>query len=218
MIAILLLLKRAGPAVLIAGAALLGACAPQVKPDLSAAPSSTTITSIHEHEDESVAGPARATFALGPGERARLALPATGSAVRSDALPPLDEAQWADPEAVAARFALVRTNYRTTEDLAEMRARSAPYVVPRLQQDLASSSGGEAALAELRAQDTAFAGDVVGLVTSERFQDRALVDLTIQRFLVDDGALDPEQVVFWRLTLVRDRITGHWLVAELQFS
>ena len=203
---------------LIAGAALLGACAPQGKPDLPAIPSSTTTSSIHEHEEEAVAGPAKATFALGPGERDRLGLPATGLAVQSDALPPLDEAQWADPEAVAARFALVRTNYRTTEDLVEMRARSAPYVVPRLQQDLASSSGGEAALAELREQGTAFAGDIVGLVTTERSQDRALVDLTIQRLVVDDGLLDPERVVFWRLTLVRDRITGHWLVAELQSS
>lgn len=118
---------------------------------------------------------------------------------------------------MAARLALVRTNYRTTEDSGEVRARAAPYVVPRLQQDLASSSDGEAALAELRAQGTAFAGDVVGLVTSERSQDRALVDLTIQRFVVHDSALDPKRVVFWRLTLVRDRLTGHWLVADLQF-
>ena len=196
---------------------MLGACAPQGKPAAPAVPSSTTTTSIHEHEEE-VTGPARATFALGPGERARLGLATTGSAVQPDALPPLDETQWADPEVVAARCALVRTNYRATEDPSEVRARTTPYVVPRLQEDLASPSGGEAALAELRAQGTAFAGDVVGLVTSERSQDRALVDLTIRSFVVENGALDPERVVFWRLTLVRDRPTGHWLVAEVQAS
>ena len=97
-------------------------------------------------------------------------------------------------------------------------ARSAPYVVPRLQQDLAASSGGEAALAKLRLRGTVFAGEVVGLVTSERSQDRTLVDLTIQHFLVDNGEFDPQRVVFWRLTLVRDRLTGRWLVADVQPS
>jgi len=145
-------------------------------------------------------------------------LPAATSQVQPNALASLDEAQWADPEVVAARFALLRTNYRIAEGPADIRARSAPYLVPRLQQDLAASSGGEAALAELRNQGRVFAGDVVGLVTSERSQDRALVDLTIQRFLVDDGALDPQRVVFWRLTLVRDRLSGRWLVADVHPS
>ncbi len=58
----------------------------------------------------------------------------------------------------------------------------------------------------------------MGLVTSERSQDRALVDLTIQRSMGNDGALDPQQVVFWRLTLVRDRLTGRWLVANVKPS
>ena len=204
---------------LLVGGALLGACAPsRGAPARPAALSLTTATSVYPYGDERVAGPARATVAIEPAERTRLGLPVPASAVLPDALPPLDKAQWADPEVVAVRFALLRTNYRTTEDPAAVRARSAPYVVPRLQQDLASSSGGEAALAELREQVTALAGDVVGLATSERSQDRALVDLTIQRFVVDDGALDPERVVFWRLTLVRDRLTDHWLVADVQSS
>ncbi len=204
---------------LFAGAALLGACAPsRVAPARPAAPSVTTPTSIHQHGDEPVAGPARATVAIEAGERTRLGLPATASQVHPNALAPLNEAQWANPEVVAARFALLRTNYRPTEDPAEVRAQSAPYVVPRLQQDLAASSGGEAALAELRREGTAFAGNVVGLVTSERSQDRALVDLTIQRSMGNDGALDPQQVVFWRLTLVRDRLTGRWLVANVKPS
>ena len=204
---------------LFAGAALLGACAPsRVAPARPAAASVTTATSVHQHGDEPVVGPARATVTIEAGERARLGLPATASQVHPNVLAPLNEAQWANPEVVAARFALLRTNYRPTEDPAEVRARSVPYVAPRLQQDLAASSGGEAALAELRREGTSFAGNVAGLVTSERSQDRALVDLTIQHFFVDDGSLDPQRVVFWRLTLVRDRLTGHWLVAHLQSS
>ncbi len=177
-----------------------------------------------EREEESVAGPPRATVDLEPEERPRVGLrnlplpqrrqPDTALAV--GALPPLDEEQWADPGVAAARFALVRSNYRATEDAAVVRARSAP--VRRLQEDLASSSGGEAALAELRAKGTAFTGDVVGLVTSERSQDPALVDLRIQRFFVNGNALDPERIVVWRVTLVRDRLTGHWQVTDLQLS
>ncbi len=149
-----------------------------------------------EHEEKPVARPARATVALEPEERARLGLPDTPSAVGP--LPPLDEEQRADPAAVAAGLALVHSNYRATKDPVVVRARSA--AVRRLQEDLASSSGGEADLAELRATDC------------------ALVDLTIQRFFVNDGALDPERIVFRRVTLVRDRLTGHWQVADLQLS
>ena len=204
---------------LLAGAALLDACAPsRGAPARPAGPSTTTATSIDQYGDKPVAGPARATVAIDAGERTRLGLSAAASQVQPNALASLDEAQWADPEVVAARFALLRTNYRTAEGPTEIRARSDPYVVPRLQQDLAASSEGEAALAELRLRGTVFAGNVVGLVTSERSQDRALVDLTIQRSLVDDGAFDPQRVVFWRLTLVRDRPTDRWLVADVQPS
>ncbi len=134
------------------------------------------------------------------------------------ALPPLDEAQWADPQAVAVRFVLVRTNYRADEDPAALRARSSPYVVPRLGAELAPSSGGQAGLAELRAQGAVFAGDVVGVTTTERSEGRSVVDLTVRRSTSVGGEPGPARVSFWRLTLVRDAASGHWQVADLQLS
>ncbi len=119
---------------------------------------------------------------------------------------------------VAARFALIRTNHATDEDPASLRARSSPYVVPRFEEDLGSSSAGAAHLAELRSQGVVFVGDVVGLVTSERSGDRSIVDLTVQRSTVGGDVPQPGAVEFWRLSLVRDAHTGHWLVADLKLS
>lgn len=89
-----------------------------------------------------------------------------------------------------------------------------PYVVPRLQDDLVSSSGGSAGLTELRDQGVVFTGDVVGLVSSERSDGRAVVDLTVRR----GQGLDHGRVEFWRLTLVREHGSGYWLVADLELS
>jgi hypothetical protein len=134
------------------------------------------------------------------------------------ALPPLDEVQWADPEVVAVRFALLRTNYRADEEPAALRARLRPYVVPRLDAELAWSSGGQAGLAELRAQGAVFAGDVVGAATTERSERRSVVDLTVRRSTSVGGEPGSARVSLWRLTLVRDAASGHWQVADVQVS
>lgn len=175
---------------------------------------STTIRHEQEHGEERLQGPARATVALDDKKRARLGIPPAASTIEAGQLRSLDEGQWTDPEAVAGRFALVRTNYEAKEDPETLWARSVPYVVARLRDDLASSSAGSAGLADLRDQGIVLAGDVVGLVTSERSVDRAVVDLTVRR----RQGLDPGRVEFWRLTLVREPGTGHWLVADLKLS
>jgi hypothetical protein len=170
-------------------------------------------------EQEVPEGPGRATVAMPPSDRTRLGLPeVSGTAIDPTAVPPLDEVQWADPEAVAVRFVLVRTNYRACEDPAALRRRSSPYVVPRLGTELAWSSGGQAGLAELRAQGAVFAGDVVGVATTERSESRSVVDLTVRRSTSVGGEPGPARVSFWRLTLVRDAPSGHWQVADLQLS
>ncbi len=212
------LLPRHLASALLAGSALFGACAPTQRAiDPSAMSTSSSTVAMHEHEEQSLAGPARATTPLGREARHRLGLPADGAALNADRLPPLDEAQWADPEAVAARFALVRTNFPADEDPAQLRARSSPYVADLFQEDLASSSGGGAGLADLRAQGVVFVG-VVGLVTTERSANRSVVDLTVQRSTLGREVPQPGRVEFWRLTLVRDVTSGHWLVAGLELS
>jgi hypothetical protein len=163
--------------------------------------------------------PARATVALPPTDRTRLGLPeVSGTAIDPTALPPLDEVQRVDPEVVAVRFVLVRTNYRADEEPAALRARSIPYVVPRLDAELAWSSGGQAGLAELGAQGAVFTGDVVGVATTERSERRSVVDLTVRRSTSVGGEPGPARVSLWRLTLVRDAASGHWQVADVQLS
>jgi hypothetical protein len=184
-----------------------------------ASPSTTTSGTDHTPGHEVPGGPGRATVALPPRDRTRLGLPeVSGTAIDPTALPPLDEVQRADPEVVAARFVLLRTNYRAGEDPAALRRRSSAYVVPRLDDELASSSGGQLGLAELRAQEAVFAGDIVGVATTERSHDRSIVDLTVRRSTRVDGEPGPARVTFWRLTLVRDAASGHWQVADLQLS
>ena len=186
---------------------------------MPASPSTATSGTDHIPEDDVPEHVERATVALPPRDRTRLGLPeGSGTAIDPTALPPLDDGQWADPEVVAVRFVLVRTNYRADEDPAALRARSIPYVVPRLGAELAWSSGGQAGLAELRAQGAVFAGDVVAVTTTERSHNRSVVDLTVQRSTSVDGEPRPAQVSFWRLTLVRDVASGPWQVADLQLS
>jgi hypothetical protein len=170
-------------------------------------------------EHEALHSAARATVVLAPRDRTRLGLPeVSGAAIDPRALPPLDEDQSADPEVVAVRFVLVRTNYRADEDGAAQRARLRPYVVRRLGAELAWSSGGQAGVAELRAQGAVFAGDVVGVATTERSERRSVVDLTVRRSTSVGGESGSARVSFWRLTLVRDAPSGHWQVADLQLS
>ena len=186
---------------------------------MPAPPSAPTSTADHPHGHEAPEGPVQATVALEPNDRARLGLPALpGTAIDPAALPPLDEDQWADPEVVAARLVRVRTNYRADDDPETLRLPSSPYVVPRFDAELASSSGGQAGLGQLQAQDTVFAGDVVGLVTSERSDNRSVVDLTVRRSTARRGTLVSAQVSFWRVTLVREPASGHWQVAGLELS
>jgi hypothetical protein len=118
---------------------------------------------------------------------------------------------------VAGRFALVRMNYDVADDPEVLQARTSLYVVARFDEDLATSSGGTAGLADLRARGTSVAGDVVGLVTSERSENRAVVDLTLRRSVTGEGS-EHARVEFWRLTLVRETKTLHWLVADLERS
>ncbi len=183
---------------------------------MSASSSSTTPVDEHRHDDEPLQGAARATEALDPEARAQLGLPPAGATIDPGRLPALDEAQWVDPEAVAARFVLLRTNYAIDEETAFLRAKSSPYVVPRFEEDLAASSPGAARLAELRSRGVVFVGEVVGLITSERSGDRSIVDLTVRRGTTGDPG--PGRIEFWRLTLVRDARTSHWLVAGLAVS
>ena len=167
-----------------------------------------------EHEEKPVARPARATVALEPEQRARLGLPDTPSVVCP--LPPINEEQWTDSGLVAARVAHVP--HQLPSDRGP--GGGARQVGPR------PPSAGRSGLVIWRrgrpggsgAKGTAFAGDVVGLITSERSMDRALVDLTIRRSFVNDGAFDPVRIVFSRVTLVRHRLTGHWQVTDLQLS
>jgi hypothetical protein len=118
---------------------------------------------------------------------------------------------------VAGRFALVRMNYDVADDPEVLQARTSPYVVARFDEDLATSSGAAAGLADLRARGTGFVGDVVGLVTSERAENRAVVDLTLRRSVTGEGP-EHARVEFWRLTLVREIETLRWLVADLERS
>lgn len=197
--------------------AVLGACAPQPRVSPAALPTSTTTTVVaHQLPEGPVEGPASATITLDATQRAGLGLPPAGAGVEAGDLSSLSEDQWAEPGVVAGRFALVRSNYRIDDDPAALRQRLAPYVVERLAEDLATSSGGGAGLAELRASGAVFRGDVLGLVTTERSESRSVVDLTLRRST--DGDNRPPRVEFWRLTLVLDRIAGHWLVVDVETS
>lgn len=181
-------------------------------PPSPASPSSTT-----EEEREPGAGEHRATTALGGDERREFGLPPVDEMVDAAALPPLAPGQWADPGAVAARLAMVQANYRASEEWSSVRARWLPYLVPRLAEDLAGSVAGGAVVADLRAREAVFVGDVLGLAVDERSEDRAVVSITIRRSVVTRaGPVQAPRVAYWVLTLVFDRVSGRWLVAEVE--
>lgn len=120
---------------------------------------------------------------------------------------------------MAARFVLVLTNYPASEDPDELRARLAPLVVAGLGADLAVSSGAPAVRAQLSAKGAVFAGDVIGLVTTERSRGGCVVDLTVRGSTTVDGeSVVPAKVAFWRLTLMQEESNGRWLVARLDVS
>ena len=114
-----------------------------------AAPATTTTAASRDHDDDDTARPA-----LDERRRGELGLPPFGVPPASWA--PLTPAQWADPEAVAARYVLVDTTYATAEDPGGVAARRAEYATARLAADLTTSSSGGARLEELRRRHTAY--------------------------------------------------------------
>ena len=123
----------------------------------------------------------------------------------------------ADPAAVSARFVLLQTNYWAAEDPAVVRARWTPYLVERMAEDLAASSGGIAALADLRAKDAVLVGDILGVTVVERSSSRASVAVTVRRSVVADGStVRPARIDPWLVEVVLAPATGHWLVAGVE--
>jgi hypothetical protein len=192
-------------------------CSAERRASAPAPPSTAPVEQPPEHNDEQLDSAAPPAAALSPAERSQLGLPPAGTAVEAG-LPPLSDEQWADPVAVAVRFALVHSNYRTVEDQTTVQARSAVYLTRRLNQDVAGG-GGRQRLGELRAEDAVFRGDVVGVAVVERFDNRAVVDLAVRRSFTTRAVQSrPARVAFWRLTLVRDPVGGRWLIVALTMS
>ncbi|MDQ6726172.1 MAG: hypothetical protein M3066_08425 [Actinomycetota bacterium] len=129
----------------------------------------------------------------------------------------LTPAQWADPEAVAARFVLVDTSYSAADDPAGVAARRAFYAAPRLAEDLRSSSSGAARLQDLRRQHGVFAGEVLTVVTTERRDNLAVVAVDARLTLTSDGSAHDE-LRSYQLTMALDSSAGHWLVAGVEES
>lgn len=154
---------------------------------------------------------------LQSGQRSQFGAPPWGSAVDAGSLPPLSAEQLADPAAVSARLVLLQTNYWAAEDPAVVRARWTPYLVERMAEDLAASSGGIAALADLRAKDAVLVGDILGVTVVERSSSRASVAVTVRRSVVADGStVRPARIDPWLVEVVLAPATGHWLVAGVE--
>lgn len=196
---------------------LLGACgrpavtttAPgEAGPVSGRAPSSAPPTSVappddHGHEDTGVLTPAR---------QAQLGLAGPGAAQ------PLTSQQWAEPEAVAARFVLADTTYTAAEDPVAVNTRRAAYATPRLAADLATSSSGAARLEELRRRQARFVGEVLTIATSDANADLAVVRLRVAVTVTTSDHPPERRVRFYQLTLGRDSPTGRWLVARIEQS
>lgn len=183
-------------------------------------PSGTTAppTSTHSAADDSagedgadVAGPLTAE------RRAALGLPPAGQAPQE--FPPLSAQQWADPEAVAARFVLSITNYTAAEDPQGVNARTAVYASERLRRELATSSSGTAGLEDLRRVQAVFRGEVLAIVTEARSDAGAVVNLTVRvtSSLVAMPS-SPPRVAFFRLTLSPEPGGSRWLVVGVERS
>jgi len=131
----------------------------------------------------------------------------------------LSGAQWADPEAVAARYVLVDTNYSSAEELVALNARRAQYASDRLRAELGASSSAGAGLGQLRASHTAFHGEILGVSTSELTDGTAVVVLTVRTTVSSDGdAAPPPRVGFAEVTMVRDEGSGRWYVVHVARS
>ena len=96
-----------------------------------AATSSTAAPTLTRGEDAGESGgDAGGTDSLTAQRRALLGLPAPGQDAAQ--LHPLRKEQWADPEAVGARFVLTDTTYAASEDPATVGARRSAYATERL--------------------------------------------------------------------------------------
>lgn len=201
------------------GLVLVAGCAPsrRSEPTLTLASEPSTRSALPQGP-EPASGPERATVALDGARRNHLGLPPLGSAVDVGALEPLTPAQWADPEAVAARVAVLQTNYRAEENPADVEQRWRPYLSAPLAAELAGPPGGAAGLAQLRADNAVFAGEVLG-VHVEQTDERAVVSLTVRHSVVSSGrAAQPARVAFWTLTLVADPTRQRWFVVTIERS
>lgn len=157
------------------------------------------------------------TGRLTPQRRTALGLPQPRQPATD--LPALGDGQWADPEAVAARYVLVDTNYSVTEDPRAVNARRALYAGDRLRADLATSSSAGAGTDELRHQGGELHGEILGLVTTERSEDTAAVSVMVRRTLTANGEpVGTARIGFYGITLVGDAVAGHWLVAGVEIS
>lgn len=140
-------------------------------------------------------------------ERARLGLPPAGTAIDAVHLNPAPRASGLiQTRGSGGPIALVRTNCEAAADPAALPARSVPNVVPRL--SAMTWRPRPKALppwANCATKAVVFASDVVGLVSSERSAERAVVDLILRR-----GRAYRRRVEFRRLALERDPGTGHW--------
>lgn len=161
--------------------------------------------------------PPQATRPLDAARRRVLGLPFAGE-VRFP-MPPLTAIQWADPEAVAARYVLVDTNYPSSADPAALSARRGAYATERLRADLATSSSGAAGLEGFRRQGAVFTGDVLGLATDSASSTTTTVTAVARRAtLVDGHPVATPRIAFYRLTLVHDPANARWLVVDVRLS
>ena len=167
---------------------------------------STSSTVTNDHGDEN-------SGRLTPAQRAELGLSGPGTSIQA----PTPQ-QWADPQAVAARFVLADTSYSAAEDPVAVNARRAAYVTPRLAADLATSSSGAARLEELRRRQASFTGEVLSITTHQANGDVTVVRLSVAVVLTSSDQPPDRRVRFYQLTLWRELSVGQWLVARAEQS
>lgn len=190
----------------------------QSRPDPAPSSSPAAPADLPRRDDAGdTGGDGPGTEGLTAQSRTRLGLPERGQSAAQ--LQPLRTEQWADPEAVAVRFVLADSNYATSEDPATVSARRLVYATERLRADLAESSSGAAGRAELQDQGVVSEGEVLGVATTARSDDTAVVTVSVRRSMTANGApFAMPRVGFYRLTLAPDQPSGRWLVARVELS
>jgi hypothetical protein len=200
---------------------------------LSAIAAAVVLTGCSARSDPAVTAPTTTQFAsptparvsedhtgerigLAPARRAELGLLPMGQATGD--LPALSAGQWADPEAVAARFVVVDSSYSAAEDPAEVAIRRATYTTTRLADDLGLSSSGGARLELLRQRRVVFVGEVLSIATAARSADVTVVEVAARLTTTSADQGPAQQVRFYRLTLGWQPTDRHWLVARVEQS